>query len=128
MPDESQRFYLEYEISPLNAELMLLIPNSKGAFMGWAPWHYDGERKVRKATSVRGGEKLPGAAIRGWTAEFFIPFSLMRGFHNTPPTSGTKWRGNFYRIDYDRNETWFAWTKVEGGFHEIEQFGTLVFE
>jgi hypothetical protein len=129
-PDESQQLYFEYELSPLGAELPLLVPNCDGKFMGWVPWHYTGERRCRQATTIHGvGSKLPNAAITGWTAEFFVPFALMTGLGNVPPVSGTKWRANFYRIDYDAGEqTLFAWsTSVSNTFHDFRQFGTLQF-
>src|SRR5262249_8565421 len=72
--DESQTTYFEYEISPLNRELPILVPNFGGKFLGWLPWHYDSGRKTRKATSVTGGEKKMGAAISGWQAEVFLPY------------------------------------------------------
>jgi hypothetical protein len=129
-PDQSQDLYLEYELSPLGVELPLIIPNHQGSFMGWSPWHYSGNRKIRRATSVRGGPKLPGATITGWSAEFFIPFALMQGMGNVPPKPGTQWRANFYRIDYDQNlQTLFAWAiGVNNSFHDFKRFGTITFE
>jgi hypothetical protein len=129
-PDENQHLYLEYELSPLGKELLLLVPNDGGKFMGWGPWHYEGDRRARRATSVRGGPKTAGASITGWSAEFFIPFTLMIGLRNVPPVPGTQWRANFYRIDYDdpKQQTLFAWsTGVTDTFHDFNQFGTLTF-
>lgn len=128
--DQRQPLYFEYEISPLAADLQLLIPNHQGTFMGWLPWHPTGPRQVRKATVVRGGSRSPGASITGWSAEFFIPFALFRGLGNTPPVAGTQWRGNFYRIDHDNgHETRYAWTGDVGkSFHIYREFGTLVFQ
>jgi hypothetical protein len=128
-PDESQHLYLEYELSPLGMELPLIIPNNAGQFMGWSPWHFEGDRRTRRATVVRGGQKSPGASVTGWSAEFFIPFALMQGLRNVPPTPGTTWRANFYRIDYDHNEqTLFAWaTGVKDTFHDFKEFGTIRF-
>jgi len=128
-PDESQRLYFEYELSPLSSELALMVPNDGGQFMGWSPWHYEGDRRCRRATAVRGGEKIPGASITGWSAEFFVPFSLLKGLGNVPPAPGTRWRANFYRIDYDHSaQTLFGWsTSVADTFHDFKQFGTLHF-
>ncbi len=128
-PDESQHLYLEYELSPLGAELLLLVPNHEGRFQGWSPWHYQGDRRARRATSIRGGTKSPGAIITGWTAEFFIPFSLMVGLRNVPPLPGTRWRANFYRIDHEHeDQSWFAWApRVRDGFHDLPHFGTVTF-
>lgn len=128
-PDERQELYFEYEISPLGVELPILIPNHQGRFMGWRPWHYEGQRLIRRATTVRGGHKAPLARVEGWTAEFFFPFELFTGLGNMPPQSGTRWRGNIYRIDYDAPQpVHWAWCPDTGAdFHDFRQFGTLRF-
>jgi hypothetical protein len=127
-PDESFPVYFEYEVSPLNYELPILIPNYKGKFFGWKPWHYEGERMTQHATSVTGGQKVSGGAVTGWMAEFFIPYKLLVPLNNVPPVSGTKWRANMYRIDYDDGTKHFAWQKIDKGFHEYNHFGTFIFE
>jgi hypothetical protein len=127
-PDESHVLYFEYEISPLGVELPILVSNYRMVYMGWRPWHYEGERKIRSATAVRGGPKASLAAVKGWSAEFFIPFALFRGMGNTPPQPGARWRGNLYRIDYDEGQTLWAWSPRTGGnFHNYPGFGTLLF-
>jgi hypothetical protein len=128
--DERHPVYFEYELSPLNVELPILVPNQNGSFMGWRPWHYDDDRRTRHATAVRGGKKESKAKIEGWLAEFFIPFKLLTGLGNTPPQPGTKWRANMYRIDYDATKpTHWAWCHHTGiHFHDFKGFGTLVFE
>jgi predicted TIM-barrel fold metal-dependent hydrolase len=127
--DERDSLYFEYEISPLNVELPILIPNLEGKFLGWRPWHYEGNRKIRKATSAVGGSVKSGAAVKGWKAEVFIPYELLTPLRNVPPRSGTRWRANFYRMDYDDGKTasW-DWARVGPSFHEFQKFGTLVFE
>ncbi len=128
-PEERDTLYFEYEISPLNVELPILVPNLEGRFLGWRPWHYEGARKIRKATSAAGGEKRSGAAVSGWKAEVFIPFELLAPLRNVPPKSGTRWRANFYRMDYDESTTTsWDWARVGPSFHEFQKFGTLVFE
>jgi hypothetical protein len=126
--DERYPVYLEYEISPLNHELPILIPNFGGRFLGWRPWHYDGDRRTRKATSTIGGPKESQASIQGWRAEVFIPYSLLRPLQNVPPKPGTRWRANFYRMDHDdgRHTQW-EWASVGPSFHEYEKFGDLLF-
>jgi len=128
-PDEDFPIYFEYELSPLNYELPILVPNLKGQLFGWQPWHYNGARRTRHATSVQGREKKSGASIAGWMAEFFIPFELLSPLGNLPPESGTRWRANLYRCDYDSGEveSW-AWQPIEKRFHEYQKFGTFVFE
>ena len=126
--DERHTTYFEYEISPLNHELPILIPNFGGQFLGWRPWHYEKDRLIRKATSVMGGAKQSGAAIQGWRAEFCIPYALLRPLQNVPPKPGTRWRLNVYRMDYDEGKrTQWDWAPVGESFHEFAKFGELVF-
>ncbi len=128
-PDEKTPLYFEYEISPLGYELPILVPNFEGKFFGWRPWHYDGERKIRKATSVQGGTKTSGSACTSWTAEFFVPYALLTPLENVPPQPGTSWRANFYRMDYDGGQraSW-DWSRVGPSFHDIKNFGAITFE
>ncbi len=131
-PDEGVPIYFEYELSPLNYELPILVPNLNGRIQGWAPWRYEGKRKIRHATSVEGGDKKSNSAITSWSAEFFIPFALLSPIVPEKPGPGTEWRANLYRIDYDDGYTTWTWQKTTlgkgGNFHEYKKFGTLVFE
>jgi hypothetical protein len=127
--DERHPVYFEYEISPLGYELPILIPNLEGEFLGWRPWHYEGTRRTRKKVVIVGGPQQPKAKIAGWRAEVFVPYELLKPLQNVPPKSGTRWRANFYRVDYDGGAvTSWDWARVGPSFHEIRNFGTLVFE
>lgn len=128
-PDEQHSIYFEYEISPLGFELPILIPNFDGKFLGWRPWHYEGKRKTQKATAVVGGPKQSGARVAGWAAEVYVPYELLKPLQNIPPEPGTRWRANFYRMDYDdgKNTGW-DWSRVGPSFHEFQKFGTLIFD
>ena len=127
-PEEAFPVYFEYELSPLNYELPILVPNNEGEFLGWRPWRYEGERKTRHATSVQGGEKESGAEITSWRGEVFIPFALLKPLGNVPPKPGGQWRANFYRVDHDGGApvTW-QWQETETSFHEISAFGAMRF-
>ena len=123
--DERVPIYFEYELSPLNYELPILVPNIKGNFLGWRPWHYEGSRRTRHATHI----SKNGEDITAWTAEFFIPYALLKPMMNVPPQKGTRWRANFYRIDYDENTVTWQWKMVQNeNFHDYERFGTIVFD
>ena len=123
-PDGSQRVYFEYELSPRGQELALLVSNDGTTFMGWSPWHYEGERRVRRATALR-----EGGNGTGWSAEFFVPFALLRGLGQVPPTTGTRWRANLCRVDHDGGTPrLFSWSEaITTTFHAIDRFNTLVF-
>ena len=123
-PDEKSVLYFEYELSPWNYELPILVPNNNGKFLGWRPWHYEKERRTRHAASIN---KQAGKVV-GWTAEFFIPYVLLSPLENVPPKAGTKWRANFYRIDYDKGGNYWSWKPTGLSFHEYKKFGTIIFE
>ena len=126
--DERYPVYFEYEISPLNRELPIIIPNFGGQFLGWRPWHYERDRMTRKATTTIGGPKQSNASIEAWRAEFFIPYTLLRPLQNVPAKPGARWRANFYRMDHDDGKrTQWEWASVGKSFHEYEKFGELLF-
>ncbi len=127
--DERHPIYFEYEISPLGYELPIIVPNFDGKFLGWRPWHYEGDRKTQKAVSAQGGPREPGAKVSGWRAEVFFPYDLLNPLQNVPPKSGTRWRANFYRVDYDNGkQTSWDWSRVGPNFHEFDRYGTIVFQ
>ena len=128
-PDQAHPVYFEYEISPLNAELPILVSNNGAGFYGWLPWHYQDGRRTRHATTVRGGAQAPMATVEGWTTEFFIPFQLLSGVGNVPARPGSLWRANIYRIDYDAAQpAQWAWCPDTGtNFHNYQRFGVFEF-
>ena len=100
-----------------------------GKFFGWRPWHYEGERMVKKLVHIEDGKGGSGASISSWRAELFVPFELLATLPNVPPKSGTIWNANFYRLDYDTNKaTSWAWMPVGQSFHEYKKFGSIQFE
>ena len=123
-PEESSVIYFEYELSPYNYELPILVPNYNGKFLGWRPWHYEGNKKTRHAATIN----KEGDKVISWTAEFFIPYKLMEPLQNMPPKKGMKWRANFYRIDYDKGTNYWSWRPTRKNFHDYESFGTIIFD
>jgi hypothetical protein len=124
--DEGTPLYFEYELSPLNYELAILVPNFKGEFLGWTPWRYEGDRKTSHAVKIHLDKNQN---VSGWTAEFFIPYILLRPLQNVPPEKGSHWRVNMYRIDYDgKTPSEWAWQPVKTNFHEYTSFGKITFE
>lgn len=120
-PDTSITNYLEYEISPHNKELVMLIVNINGKHSGWHPWQYSGKRRVKHKTKI-----IPG---RCWYAEVYIPYRLLYPMVLEQPVSGKVWRANFYRSDRDNKITreW-SWKTTARSFHEYKRFGYLLFQ
>ena len=56
-------------------------------------------------------------------------YTLLHPLPNVPPGPGTRWRANFYRMDYDdgKHSRWH-WAPTEVNFHEYERFGVIMFE
>jgi hypothetical protein len=126
--DSTEPAYFEYELSPLNYELPITIYNEMGKLNSWIPFHYEGDRKTRHAVTIQGGIQKPNADIQSWTSEIFIPYRLLKPLLKSAPSSGTRWKGNLNRIDYDQGETLWAWQRNSGDFHEYDKFGVFEFE
>ncbi len=126
--EETFPVYFEYEISPMNYELPIMVPNYKGSFLGWLPWHYEGDKRTQHYTSTVGGKKESGSSVSAWIAEIYIPYKLLAPLPNVPPVPGTKWRANMYRIDHDNGQIRFVWQPVGKTFHDYTRFGTYIFE
>lgn len=130
-PDESERYYFEYEISPLNFELPLLIGNGPNGYSAWIPFHYGKTAGTKHQVSIkkRAKDQQEGASdIYSWTAEIFLPYTMLGLLNAVPPVSGTRWRGNLYRVDYDHGEANWSWKATQGNFHELDKFGVFQFE
>ena len=126
--DDSKPVYFEYELSPLNYELPILIYNDNDTLLSWQPFYYEENRQTAHATSAQGGSKKSMAMVDSWIAEFYIPYKLLKPLDNVPPVSGTQWKANLYRIDYDSGQELWSWQLTSGNFHEYKKFGTLFFE
>lgn len=116
--------YFEYELSPANYELPILVPNMEGVFLGWRPWHYEGDRRTRHKTGI----VKKNTRIQSWMAEIYIPYALLKPLLNIPPEKGTTWRINLYRNDYDRGLSSWSWKAIVKSYHEYEKFGVLLFQ
>ncbi|HTI94057.1 MAG TPA: carbohydrate-binding family 9-like protein [Puia sp.] len=132
--------YFEYEINQLGKQLILTLARFPHKNLAWSPWKFEYEKDplIQRKTVVNSGEKQGvtsgqkqvGAAISGWTAELFFPYELLGLLPGVPPKSGTIWRANFCRIDYDSGKM-VQWTwsrKINRSFHDLDKFGTILFE
>jgi hypothetical protein len=127
-PDTSMTVYFEYEIAPTNRELVLIIPNFQGRFLGWIPWNYRGTKRIQHCTKII-KEKKGSNEPPGWYAEFFVPYEILSPMVAEIPKAGSVWRANFYRADYDDNKTTeWSWKLTKKTFHEFNVFGRLIFD
>jgi hypothetical protein len=128
-PDPDIPLYFEYEINALGRELVLMVPNINGKFLGWRPWHYEGDRKVMKEVFIEGGEAVAGGAIQSWSTELFFPFGLLFPLEGVPPVPGVCWKANFCRLDYDTGTmAKWSWSPIKTSFHEFQQYRTIEFQ
>ncbi|HXO74780.1 MAG TPA: carbohydrate-binding family 9-like protein [Puia sp.] len=124
--------YFEYEINQLGKQLILTLARFPHKNLAWSPWkiEYEKDPLIKRITVVDSGKKQPGAAINGWTAELYFPYELLGLLPGVPPKSGTIWRANFCRIDYDSGKmVQWSWSrKIKRSFHDLDKFGTILFE
>ena len=130
--DTTQPPYFEYEINQLERQLILTLSHFPHNNLAWSPWGYEYKRNpvIKKKVAINHGIKKPGAAIGPWSAELFFPYEIFGMLPGSPPKSGVMWRANFCRIDYDSGKM-LQWTwskKIKSSFHELENFGVILFE
>ena len=142
-PDPGKPPYFEYEINQLDKQLILILSGSPNKNLAWSPWRHEYkmnpliQKKVaintgtKKTGIVKTGEPMkPGTAIKYWSAEIFFPYEVLGLLPGLPPKSNMVWRANFCRIDYDSGKM-IQWTwskKIKSSFHELENFGFILFE
>lgn len=128
-PDPQLRKYFEYQVNPLNKELVIIIDRSKEVH-NTGLQNYEGNRRIKKKVEVLGGKAEMASPINSWTTELFFPFELLKDLPNSPPVPGTVWNANFARIDYDTdNKIRWSWTPtIDYTFHELEKFRKVRFE
>lgn len=121
-PNPHVPLYLEVEISPLNKELILLVPQNDGEFKGWLPWDYQGERQIQHTVTFED--------THNWCVELYIPFALFTGICKTPIISGEIWHANVTRIDYKDPTSPTLWSLLPmrtKTFHHLPDFGKIIF-
>lgn len=127
--DTSIPAYFEYELSPHNYELPILISNVGKELRRWMPFHYEANRKTIHKTKINRQHETSGDSVKSWTAEFFIPYTLLSPLQNSIPRPGTRWKANYYRMDYDHPQYAFWWWQpTRENFHDMERFGILEFQ
>ena len=131
-PDPDVKVYFEYEVNHLGRELILAISNLNGKWSSWVPRNNQGVHRtgIQRMVNVVGGDAGIGSNITSWTAEIFFSYNGLGLMPKVPPASGTQWKANFCRLDYDTGAMikW-SWTpSITKSFHELEKFLSIKFE
>lgn len=129
-PVPEKPVYFEYEINPLEKELILVLGRVNGRSTSWIPWNYRPERHIKRKVVLVGGEMKADSPLKSWSAEVFFPYEILGLLPEVPPVSGSSWNANICRLDYDTGKMKkYSWSPaIQTSFHEIEHYGKIVFE
>ena len=126
-PDGDAKTYVELQVSPRNTTFDSWLPGYRQNDNAW-------DSGMQTAVTVQGTLNRRDDQDTGWTVEMRIPMSAGKGRLETvkgvPPTVGTEWRANFFRLDHPNGkpQTGSSWSPpMVGDFHALDKFGTLVF-
>lgn len=132
LPVPQKPVYFEYEVNQLSRELILTLSKINNQLYSWMPKYpvEESRKPIKKMVNVLGGNAEVGGIITGWTAEVYIPYTILGLLPENPPASGTVWNANFCRLDYDGGKMIkYSWTPtIVKSFHEIEKFRSIKFE
>jgi len=135
---EKGKPYFEYEINQRGRQLILTLSGTPHRNLAWSPWRHEYKKDplIQKKVFIKVRDKktnmdvTPGAMITSWTAEIFFPYELFSLLPGSMPRPQTVWRANFGRIDYDSGKmVQWSWSqKIKRDFHELDNFGSILFE
>jgi len=132
-PDGDGETYLEVEVSPTNVifDLWLSKPRKQGG-SGYPDWTMAG---LKTQSTYKGSLNSNSDKDDSWICEMALPFAAMKFSSNTvnfPPQENDLWRFNLYRFDRaynnDKNGEATGWSQTEGGQHEPDRFGKIIFK
>jgi hypothetical protein len=125
--DGDGKTYVELQVNPKGATFDSWLPSYRKNENDWDP-------PFKAAVTVDGTVDNRGDADKGWVVEMAVPLDAPRGkekeMKGVPPTIGTEWRVNFFRMDLPqgRPQSGTAWSPpMVGDFHALAQFGVLAF-
>src|SRR5690606_17525909 len=127
-PNPKKPAYFEYEVNQFGKQLVLTISDQRDG-VSWIPFNEYGRNTygVFNKVEIYGGSAKLDGKITSWTAEVFLSYRSLRLLSNIPPKSGTIWKVNFYRSDYDTGtEVRWSWSPtIKKSFHELDKFGSI---
>lgn len=131
-PNPEVPVYFEYEINALRKELILTLSKTNNQLFSWSPRYPNTEdrRPIKRMVNVEGEKVEVDAPIKTWTAEVFLPYTILGLLPGLPPQKGTIWNANFCRLDYDSgNMIKYSYSPtIKRSFHELDKFLSIKFE
>jgi cellulose/xylan binding protein with CBM9 domain len=113
-PSGTAHRYFEIEMNQLATvwDLFLPKPYSEGGH-AVNEWNISG---LKIAVALNGTINHPGDRDRGWTVELAIPWAAFAdsGHNVVPPHTGSQWRLNFSRVEWDVDPTAGGYRKRNG--------------
>lgn len=123
-PDGDGQNYLEIGVNAFSANYDMLIKCPSPNCGGW---------NASMAFDISEMEAVSKITSEGFYTEIKIPFSSLEKIKNGnffPPKTGTKWKGNAFRIDYGNITEYLAlqpYKSLKFGFHQPQEFGVFEF-
>jgi hypothetical protein len=122
--------YFEFEWNPLDAVFDAIIHNDlddQGVSNGFSDDKDFTAKNMRYAVKVNGTAGNSSDTDKSWQVEVMIPFADLG---QTTPKPNDVWRGNFYRINRDKNQPdeFLSWSPTMlDGFQQPSRFGYIEF-
>lgn len=116
--------YIEIGINAFSTNYDMLIKCISSECGGW---------RTSTSFDISGLEAVSKISPEGFCTEIKIPFSGLEKIQNghfSKPKSGTKWRGNTFRIDYGNKTEYLAlqaYKSLKFGFHQPLEFAVFEF-
>jgi hypothetical protein len=123
-PDGDGQNYVEIGVNAFSSNYDMLLKCISPNCGGW---------NTSMAFDITGLEAQSKITPEGFDTEIKIPFSSLETIKNgnfSKPETGTKWRGNTFRIDYGNTTEYLAlqyYKSLKYGFHQPEEFAVFEF-
>lgn len=123
-PDGDSQNYIEIGVNAFSTNYDLLLKCISPECGGW---------NTSMDFNIKGLESISKMTSEGYTVEIKIPFSSLEKIKNggfQKPKTGTKWRGNTFRIDYGNTTEYLAlqpYKSLQFGFHQPQEFTVFEF-
>jgi len=123
-PDGDGKNYIEIGVNAFSTYYDMLLKCISPECGGW---------NTSMEYTISGFEAVSKITPEGFSTEIKIPFSSLEKIENgnfTKPKTGTKWKGNTFRIDYGNTTEYLAlqsYKSLKFGFHQPAEFAVFEF-